>query len=151
MPRIPRVYLDACALIRLFDEGIQARVRDESHAVEEFLARVFQGAVDWVVSEVLEAEILNDLYGDERPEVVELLALSTERIVLTDETFQRADALEKVGYGAFDALHLACAEQARVDALLTTDDRFIRRVQRGVGNCAITVENPVSWVKGFTP
>jgi len=48
-------------------------------------------------------------------------------------------------------LHLACAEQAQVDVLLTTDDRFLRRVQRGLGNSAIKVENPVNWSRGFTP
>jgi predicted nucleic acid-binding protein len=151
MPRTPRIYLDTCALIRLFDEESQARVRAESHAVEEFFTRVFQGTVRWVVSEVLEAEILNNPYSDERPEVLELLASSTERIILTDETFRRADVLEKLGYEAFDALHLACAEQAQVDGLLTTDDRFIRRVRRGLGNPAIPVENPVNWGRRFTP
>ena len=151
MPRIPRIYLDACSLIRLFDEGSQARVRAESHAVEEFFTGVFQGTVRWVISEVLEAETLNNPYSDTRPEVLELLTFSTERIILTEEAFQRADDLEKLGHGAFDALHLACAEQAQVDALLTTDDRFIRRVQRGVGNSAIAVENPVNWMRGFMP
>lgn len=150
MPRIPRIYLDTCALIRLFDEGGQARVRAESHAVEGFLAYVFQGTVRWVVSEVLEAEILNNPYSDTRPDVLELLALSTERIILTDEAFQRAGILEDLGYGAFDALHLACAEQARCDVLLTTDDRFIRRVRRGLGNSSIPVENPVNWRRRFT-
>jgi len=83
--------------------------------------------------------------------VLELLASSTERITLTDTAFQRAEDLEKLGYGAFDALHLACAEQAQVDALLTTDDRFIRLVRRGLGNPSIQVENPVNWIRGFTP
>jgi predicted nucleic acid-binding protein len=151
MPRIPRIYLDSCALIRLFDEGSQARVRAESHAVEEFFALVFQGTLRWVISEVLEAEILDNPYSEGRSEVLELLASSTERIILTDETFYRAEVLEKLGYDAFDALHLACAEQAQVDGLLTTDDRFIRRVQRGLGNSTITVENPVNWRRGFTP
>ena len=151
MTPMPRIYLDACALIRLFDNGSQARVRAESHAVEEFFTLVFQGTVKWVVSEVLEAEILNNPYSDKRRGTQELLASAAERIILTDEAFQRASALEKLGHGAFDALHLAGAEQARVDSLLTTDDRFIRRVQRGLGNYAITVENPVNWRRRFAP
>ena len=151
MARIPRIYLDACALLRLFDKESQARIRTESHAVEEFFTLVFQGTVRWVVSEVLEAEILNNPYSDKRPEVLELLASSAERIILIDEAFQRAEVLEKLGYGAFDALHLACAQQARVDGVLTTDDRFIRRVQRGLGKSAIAVENPINWRRRFTP
>jgi len=150
MLRIPRIYLDTCALIRLFDKGGQARVRAESHAVEDFLAQVIQGTARWVVSEVLEAEILNNPYSDTRPEVLELLTLSTERIIVTDEAFQRAEILEKLGHGTFDALHLACAEQAKCDLLLTTDDRFIRRVRRGLGNSSMPVENPVNWRRRFT-
>ncbi len=151
MPRIPRIYLDSCALIRLFDEGSQARVRAESHAVEEFFALVFQGTVRWVISEVLEAEILDNPYSEGRPEVLELLAASSERIILTEEAFHRAEILEMLGHNTFDALYLACAEQAQVDGLLTTDDRFIRRVQRGLGNSTIAIENPVNWRRGFKP
>jgi predicted nucleic acid-binding protein len=151
MANPPRIYLDAWALIRLFDEGDQARVRAESRAVEQFFTPVFQGTARWVMSEGLEAEILNNPYSGLRPALLTLLAASTERIVLSDAAFQRADVLEMLGYGAFDALHLACAEQAQVEGLLTTDDRFIRRVRRGLGNSAIRVENPVNSLRGFVP
>jgi hypothetical protein len=55
--------------------------------------------------------------------------------------------LEALGYGAFDALHLACAEQATVDVLLTTDDRFIKQVARRLGKPTIRVLNPVNWMQ----
>src|SRR5208337_541704 len=115
MASAPRIYLDACALIRLFDEENQARVRAEALAVEEFFVRAFLGTVKWVVSEVLETEILDNPYSGQRPEVSKLLASASERIVLTDETFLRAEDIERLGYGTFDALHLACCEQAGVD------------------------------------
>jgi hypothetical protein len=49
--------------------------------------------------------------------------------------------------GAFDALHLACAEQAMVDVLLTTDDRFTHQAGRLLGNPTIRVLNPVNWLQ----
>jgi predicted nucleic acid-binding protein len=55
--------------------------------------------------------------------------------------------LEALGYGAFDALHLACAEQATVDVLLTTDDHFIKQVARRLGKPTIRVLNPVNWMQ----
>jgi len=143
--------LDACALLRPFDVGTQARIRDESQAVEEFFSLVFKGAVRWVTSEVLEAEILSNPYSGARPEVLGLFASSAERVILTEEAFQRAIALEMLGYGAFDALHLASAEEAHVDILLTTDDRLLRRVRRGLGNSSIPIENPINWRRRFTP
>jgi predicted nucleic acid-binding protein len=137
--------------MRLLDQGSQTRVRAESRAVEEFFAFVFLGRVRWIVSEVLEAEILANPDSDMRSEALRLLHAAAERIVLTDDTFHRANVLERLGYGAFDALHLACAEQAKVDTLLTTDERFTRQAQRGLGKTAISVENPVNWRRGFTP
>jgi hypothetical protein len=46
-----------------------------------------------------------------------------------------------------DALHIAAAESARMDVLLSTDDRLIKRAARGLGNPRIPVQNPVSWIK----
>jgi predicted nucleic acid-binding protein len=151
MARTTRIYLDACALLRLFDRSNQARVLAESQAVEEFLALAVQGKLRWVISEALAAEIANNPDPAMRTEVLQLLSLSAESILLSDSAFQRAEALERLGYGAFDALHLAGAEQAKVDSLLTTDDRFIRRVRRGLGNPVIPVENPVKWRREFAP
>jgi predicted nucleic acid-binding protein len=151
MAAIARIYLDACALMRLFDYGGQARVRAESRATEEFLALALRGVVGWVVSEVLEAEIGSNPDADTRFEALRLLTLASERVVPSDSAFRRAIALERLGYGAFDALHLACAEEAGVDYLLTTDDRFIRRIRRGLGRPVIQVENPVKWIQGLKP
>jgi hypothetical protein len=53
----------------------------------------------------------------------------------------------ELGYGTFDALHLATAESAGADALLSTDDRFIKRASRGVANPRIPVKNPVLWIQ----
>ena len=151
MVRIARLYLDTCALVRLFDQRNQVRVRAEAHAIEDFFSFVFQGSVRWVISEVLEAEIAGNPDEGMRSEALQLLAATKERVVLSEDAFQRAGDLENLGYGAFDALHLACAEQAQVDGLLTADDRFIRLVRRGLGNPGIRVENPLDWRRGFTP
>ena len=65
----------------------------------------------------------------------------------TESRFGAEMPLAISGYGAFDALHLACAEQGFVDAFLTTDDRLIRQVGRGLGKPTMRVLNPVNWVQ----
>jgi predicted nucleic acid-binding protein len=50
-----------------------------------------------------------------------------------------------VGFGAFDALHLACAESAGAEVLLTTDDRLRSRAAREKTRLAVQVENPAKW------
>lgn len=41
----------------------------------------------------------------------------------------------------------AAAESAAADVLLTTDDRFLKRTARKLGNPRIPVQNPLSWIK----
>jgi predicted nucleic acid-binding protein len=40
--------------------------------------------------------------------------------------FKRGEALENKGFGMYDALHVACAEQGQADVFLTTDDKLRR-------------------------
>lgn len=56
-----------------------------------------------------------------------LLLLATNTIPLDSQIVRRAEELEAVGYGAFDALHLSAAEAGMADVPLTTDARFIDR------------------------
>jgi len=58
--------------------------------------------------------------------------------------------LEALGFGAYDALHLACAEQADVDVFLTTDDRLLRLSRECSGMLNVKVDNPLSWLKEVT-
>ena len=80
-----------------------------------------------------------------------LLALASEIIEENDQIAHRAKALHKAGYGVFDALHLACAEAARVDVMLTTDDRFVRKASRGDGRPRVAVRNPLFWSQENSP
>ena len=54
-------------------------------------------------------------------------------------------ALEALGFGAFDALHIACAESAGADVFLTTDDSLRRRASREASKMGIPIENPAKW------
>ncbi len=42
----------------------------------------------------------------------------------------RAQKLESMGLGKMDAAHLAAAEAAEAEYLITTDEKFIRRCAR---------------------
>jgi predicted nucleic acid-binding protein len=126
-------------------------VEAESRAVEDFLSLAQLGSVLWVGGEALEAELLSNPDPEIRTEAIRLLAHSGERVVLEDSSLERAAELERLGYGAFDALHLASAEQASASCLLTTDDRFLGKARRGVGSPAVIVQNPLDWRRGFQP
>lgn len=142
-----KVYLDVCCLNRLTDDQTQAKVREEARAVEQVLAGVRSGAIQLISSEALEDESRRNPTSDRRLEAEAFLMLAADRVEIDDRAILRAAELVALGYGPYDALHIAAAESARVDALLTTDDRLIRRAARGLGNPQIPVRNPVSWME----
>jgi predicted nucleic acid-binding protein len=55
--------------------------------------------------------------------------------------------LKMQGYHNFDALHLAMAEDCSCAFLITTDDQFLRKARRAVGNPTVHVINPLDWNK----
>jgi len=146
-----KVYLDACCLNRLTDDQNQPRIREEAGAVERVFQLVRDGTVQWISSDALADEIDRNPDLERKLGNVALLALASEIIEENDQIAQRASELHKTGYGVFDALHLACAEAARVDVMLTTDDSFVRKASRGSGGPRVAVRNPLSWSQENSP
>ncbi|HEU0142733.1 MAG TPA: PIN domain-containing protein [Bryobacteraceae bacterium] len=142
-----KVYLDACCLNRLTDDQTQLRIRQEAEAVERIFKRMRHGTVQWISSEALLDEIDKNPDVERRLENAALLALASENVEIDDSIASRAVDLQMAGYGAYDAVHLACAEAAQVDVLLTTDDGFIRRASRQDGKPLVAVRNPLFWSK----
>ncbi len=100
---------------------------------------------EWISSFALTEEIMRNPAVERRHDIEKLLSFASSVIALKPGIVARAIQLELLGYDAFDALHLSCAEHAGADILLTTDDRFLRRAKRGVGASGIPVSNPLSW------
>ncbi len=141
------VYLDACCLNRPFDDQTQDRIRLEAEAVLLILAHSERGDWRWVGSEVLDFEIHQIPDPERRHRVQLLLQHTTATVALDSDVVQRGTELEALGFGAYDALHLACAEQAGVEVFLSTDDRLLRRARRLGEQLQVRVENPLSWMK----
>jgi predicted nucleic acid-binding protein len=138
-------YLDLCCLNRPFDEQHQPRVRLETEAVLGLIQLSILGELRWVTSDALELESSQNPDTDRRGEVDLLLRTATTSVAVGLQERQRGRDLQALGFKAFDALHIACAERASVDVLLTTDDRLWRRAQRETGKLAVRVENPAKW------
>ena len=140
-----RIYLDLCRLNRPFDDQGQDRVRLESDAVLAIQRRVQEGKDELVSSEVLEIESQANRDSERRRKVQEAIGQATLRVEIADALRDRANRLGALGFAGFDSLHIACAEAARADVLLTTDDRFLRLAARYAEKLAIRVVNPVEW------
>jgi predicted nucleic acid-binding protein len=143
-----RIYLDSCIVCRLFDDRSQLRVRQEAEAIEAVFRMFSEGSAVWVTSDALLDELQENPGQLLRAAGISLLSLSSEKAPIDSATEGRSEELEISGFTAYDALHLACAERAGVDILLTTDDRFERRAKRGVGAARISIQNPLNWLAG---
>ena len=143
---IPRIYLDVCCLNRPFDDQRQDRVRLEAEAVLLILGRCEAGAWQWLSSAVVEEEVNNTPSSERRSRGRNMLSGAHGTVALTDAAIARAQALKVMGFRTYDALHLACAEQATVDIFLTTDDRVLRIATRYTAQLKVRVANPLDWL-----
>ncbi len=136
---------------RLTDDQSQPRVRKEAAAVEAILRMVCEGRATWVSSTALEIEISRNPDANRRRDVAALLVFANEVVVPRPPSAGRAAFLQKLGFGAFDALHLASAEHGQADVFLTTDDGLLRRAARYGNELRIRVQDPVSWYQEVEP
>ena len=111
------------------------------------LRRIQAQEIRWISSDALNDEIERNPDFERRAENLALLAIADETVEVDHLIAGRAAQLQAAGYGTYDALHLACAEAAGADALLTTDDGFIRKASRCEGTPLVPVLNPLSWNK----
>jgi len=107
-----RIYRDACCLSRLTDDQSQPRIREEAGAVEQVFALIRAGRAELVSSDALEDEARRAPIPERRLEAETLLSLASGTVELDDAIVHRARDLAALGYGLFDALHLAAAEAA---------------------------------------
>ncbi len=142
-----KIYLDTCALNRLTDDQSQPRIHVETQAVERILDLVTAGEVYWIASSIMRVELQRNPNHAKREVSLALLAFASEFIEPHESIFQRATSLAAEGYGPFDALHLALAEEAHADSLLTVDDRLIGRATRTRENLLPSVLNPLDWLQ----
>lgn len=142
---IVRIYLDFCCLNRPFDDQRQERVRLEAEAVLTILRRVEAGVWEMAGGEVVDFETDRMADLERRQRVRALAGLATKKFLVDNGAKLRAQEWIGLGLKPVDALHLACAEHAGVDVLLTTDDQFLRVVHR-TGLARVRVNNPLPWL-----
>ena len=146
MPKRFKIYLDVCCLNRPFDNWQQDRVRFEGKAILSILERVRDGQWQMVSSEAIEAELARLSNPEKLAAILPLIDAATTIVALDDAVELRSQFLEKIGFSLYDSFHIACAEAAQVDVLLTTDDRLLRRTRRCQDRIQIIVDNPVTWL-----
>jgi predicted nucleic acid-binding protein len=143
-PRL-RLYLDACALQRPFDRLTSAEDRAEVADVLLLLSWSLSSHVDLVWSTVLEYEVIKRAPLERR--AWGMFARGIAGQVFRPDPPQHArarDLAKRLRLGAFDALHLACAE-ALGSTLVTVDHAFLARTA-GASKLRVEVLHPTQAV-----
>jgi predicted nucleic acid-binding protein len=135
--------MDCCCINRPFNDLDDYIISLEAQAVITIISKCFSG--NWVLigSEVLKYEIDKTLDINKKEKMLNIYSMAKNQIMLNDDIERRADNLIKYGIKIMDALHLACAEYAKVDVLLTTDVSFGKKA---ILISSIKIDNPVNWL-----
>jgi predicted nucleic acid-binding protein len=141
------IYLDVCCLNRPFDDQTQDRIRLESEAVILILTHIEAGEWEWASSDVVNYEIEQNPNEERKARVKALIKSSNNNIPLQQTEIDRAQELEKLGFKAIDALHIACAETENVEVMLTTDDKLLNLAKKCTKQLHIRVANPLTWLE----
>ena len=119
------IYLDNCCYNRPFDDQMQERIHLESEVILTVLKMGQMKKVIIVGSEILELEMNQMQDENKKRKVLDLYQVVNRRILYTESIKKRsADIMSISKIRTFDSLHIAAAEEADADILLTTDDKL---------------------------
>ena len=126
-----RIYLDNCCYNRILDDRSNSKIYYERNSIMIILELAEKSAIKIIGSEMLIKEIddTKDVY---KKSVLEMLySLCSEEIIVDKTILNRAEIIRHSSNIKYkDSIHLACAEAANADVLLTTDIKFMNNSNR---------------------
>jgi len=141
-----KIYLDVCCLNRPFDDQSQDRIRLESEAILTILNRFHSDLWEIIGSEIIDFEVTQIPNLDKKHNVKQINSSFTTKIVLNEEIEKRAKKIQELTFKPLDALHIACAEFAKADIFLTTDDQILKKFKQQSSKLLIEINNPLNWI-----
>ena len=122
-----KIYLDLCVYNRPFDDQGQPRIVVETVEFMFLLEKAINKEMTIINSFVLEYENSKSPLIDRRDKIDDLLKIASEYVRYSERLENRAEEIEKRGFMAMDALHIACAEAAKSDFFITCDDLLLQK------------------------
>ena len=138
------IYLDNCSFNRPFDNQNQIRIRIEAEAKLYIQSLIDLGKLELTWSYILEYENLFNPYEIRQMVIQQWKMKAGTYIYENDDIVSRAEKLTEYSLKAKDALHIACAVEAKREYFITTDDKIINK-NKLIGS--IEIVNPVDILK----
>ena len=119
-----------CVYNRPFDDQSQPRILLESQIFIMLLLMRSEGRFELLNSFALEYENGKNPNIENMLKISDLLRYSTDYISCDEGILDRSLEFEKYGLMGMDAMHVACAENAKADFFVTCDDNLIKKLER---------------------
>ncbi len=125
-----KIYLDMCCFNRPYDTQAANRIKFETEAKLYIQNAVLDGKLILVWSFILDYENSANPYPDHREAIAEWKTLSKHYISALDSIRELGVIIAtKTGIKSKDALHMACAVEAKCDCFITTDRTLLKKAQ----------------------
>jgi predicted nucleic acid-binding protein len=141
------IYIDSCCYGRPQDEQTQLRIIIETIAIRGIIDLCRVAGYSIVGSPTVAAEIRRNPDAKIRDATVDFFLQTVDRIISPSaDVIKRAQDLHAHGLGPVDSLHLALAEVAGADVLITVDDDF-EKICTNKKLSAVRIINPLKFMQ----
>ena len=141
-----KIYLDTCCYGRPYDDPAQVKIAVETAAINGIIDTCRIAGYSIVGSMAVEFELGRIKDAEKRDEIIAYFKRTRNTYyTITANIETRAQVLHEEGLGRLDSYHLAFAEAAGVDVLLTTDEPFVRICARK-NLSFVKVINPLNYL-----
>lgn len=138
-----KIYLDNCVFNRPFDDQSQIRIKLETEAKFYIQDQIKQQHLTLIWSYIIELENAHNPFAERKRAIDQWQALAKIDINKTKTVLQKAHSIQTLGVKSKDALHVACAIEAKADYFITTDDLIIKKLHHF---SEIQVVDPVEFI-----
>ena len=138
-----RIYLDNCVFNRPFDDQTRIEIKLEAEAKTFIQAQILSGRLELIWSYILEFENAQNPFSIRKTAILRWKPIASRHILENEKVLVLAETYERRGLKAKDALHVACAIEAKADYFVTTDRGILRKMKL---DDSIAVVNPVEFV-----
>ncbi|MGH8559356.1 MAG: PIN domain protein [Methylococcales bacterium] len=121
------LYLDNCCFNRPYDEQSHYRIYLETQAKLYVQEHILNKQHDLIGSYILQFENDQNPHIAQQLEIAKWKAFAKTLVSASDDIVANAKICQSFGLHAKDALHCACAVDAKADFFLTTDKQLIKK------------------------
>jgi predicted nucleic acid-binding protein len=138
-----RIYMDNCCFNRPFDDQASIRIRLETEAKLYIQEKIMNKEIELAWSYIIDYENEFNPFEERRNTIDKWRSHAAIDIGQTADIINNAESIQKLGVKSKDALHVACAIEAKCDYFFSTDDILLKKLSEFD---KIKVLNPLSFL-----